>query len=68
MNKRSRKTLRRIKWNDSKLTTLMIGHEPDEFEGGIFNSCKFDTFSKLGKALATNPILKQYILLLTAIM
>jgi len=58
MNKRSRKTLRRIKWNDSKLTTLMIGHEPDEFEGGIFNSCKFDNFSKLGKAIGKNTHIK----------
>ena len=53
MNERSRKTLSRIKKNDSTLDHLQIGRD-DVGAGDIFHSYKWDDFSKLGKALEKN--------------
>jgi len=55
VNKRSRKTLRRLENNDSTLDIVQVGR--DDFGAGDeykFNSCNAKDISKLGKALGNN--------------
>jgi len=58
MNKRSRKTLGRIKTNDSILTILQVGR--DDPGAGVFNASSTNEFSKLGTAIAANQHQKRY--------